>query len=115
MGSLKVSNARTQGPYDYYWADSIPSPADATGSRAWTAGILTSLETPFPEDIMSRAIALACLLIVVTAPAQAQTRGAGGAAGAAAGSCDRECLRGFITQYLEAMVSHNPAAVPTAP
>jgi hypothetical protein len=59
---------------------------------------------------MSRAIALACLLILVTASAEAQTRGGRGAAG----SCDRECLRGFITQYLNAMVSHNPAAVPTA-
>jgi len=25
-------------------------------------------------------------------------------------SCDRECLRGFVTQYLNAMVAHNPAA-----
>jgi hypothetical protein len=32
----------------------------------------------------------------------------------AAGSCDRECLRGFITQYLNAMVEHNPKALPTA-
>jgi hypothetical protein len=31
------------------------------------------------------------------------------------GACDRECLRGFITQYLDAMISHNPKAVPTAP
>jgi len=33
----------------------------------------------------------------------------------AAGSCDRECLRGFITQYLNAMIEHNPRALPTAP
>src|SRR6516164_6538321 len=26
----------------------------------------------------------------------------------AGSSCDRECLRGFITQYLDAMVAHNP-------
>jgi hypothetical protein len=25
-------------------------------------------------------------------------------------ACDRECLRGFITQYLNAMVAHNPEA-----
>ena len=31
------------------------------------------------------------------------------------GSCDRECLRGFITQYLNAMVEHNPRALQTAP
>jgi hypothetical protein len=30
-------------------------------------------------------------------------------------NCDRECLRGFITQYLNAMVAHNPAALATAP
>jgi len=29
-------------------------------------------------------------------------------------SCDRECLRGFITQYLNAMVAHNPSALATA-
>jgi hypothetical protein len=31
---------------------------------------------------------------------------------AAAAVCDRECLRGFITQYLDALVAHNPAALP---
>jgi hypothetical protein len=30
----------------------------------------------------------------------------------AQGKCDRECLRGFITQYLSAMIAHNPAALP---
>jgi hypothetical protein len=33
----------------------------------------------------------------------------------AGGACNRECLRGFITQYLEAMVAHNPKALPLAP
>ena len=28
--------------------------------------------------------------------------------------CDRECLRGIITQYLNAMVAHNPAALPAS-
>jgi hypothetical protein len=28
--------------------------------------------------------------------------------------CDRECLRGFITQYLDAMVAHTPGALPVA-
>jgi hypothetical protein len=31
---------------------------------------------------------------------------------AAAGDCDRECLRGFVTLYLDAMVAHNPGALP---
>ena len=29
-----------------------------------------------------------------------------------AADCDRECLRGFVTQYLNAMVAHNPAPLP---
>jgi hypothetical protein len=29
-----------------------------------------------------------------------------------AADCDRDCLRGFITQYLNAMVSHNPVPLP---
>jgi hypothetical protein len=33
-------------------------------------------------------------------------------ASARAADCDRECLRGFITQYLSAMVAHNPASLP---
>jgi hypothetical protein len=33
---------------------------------------------------------------------------------AADADCDRECLRGFITQYLIAMVAHTPGAVPVA-
>ncbi|HEY7185394.1 MAG TPA: hypothetical protein VH436_02540 [Vicinamibacterales bacterium] len=30
-------------------------------------------------------------------------------------ACDRECLRGFITRYLDAMVAHAAAALPVAP
>ena len=30
------------------------------------------------------------------------------------GDCNRECLRGFITQYLSAMVAHTPGALPVA-
>ena len=33
----------------------------------------------------------------------------------AAEDCDRECLRGFITQYLNAMVAHTPNTLPVAP
>ena len=49
------------------------------------------------------------MLVTLTVTASAQTRGAAG------NSCDRECLRGFITQYLDALVAHNPKALPTAP
>ena len=31
-----------------------------------------------------------------------------------AADCDRECLRGFITQYLNALVAHNPATLPVS-
>ncbi len=34
---------------------------------------------------------------------------------AAAADCDRDCLRGFITQYLDALVAHNPGALPLDP
>jgi len=40
---------------------------------------------------------------------------AAGAAHAATGDCDRECLRGFITQYLDALVAHNPSALALNP
>jgi hypothetical protein len=33
---------------------------------------------------------------------------------AAAENCDRECLRGFITRYLDALVSHDPQALPVS-
>jgi hypothetical protein len=29
-------------------------------------------------------------------------------------ACDRECLRGFITQYLDAMIAHKPDSLPVA-
>lgn len=31
-----------------------------------------------------------------------------------AADCDRDCLRGFITQYLDAMVAHKPSSLPVA-
>jgi len=35
-------------------------------------------------------------------------------AGPATGSCDRDCLQGFITQYLDAMMAHKPESLPVA-
>ena len=29
-------------------------------------------------------------------------------------SCDRECLKGFVTKYLDAMIAHKPESVPVA-
>src|SRR5881394_3070623 len=34
---------------------------------------------------------------------------------AAAADCDRACLRGFVTQYLDAVVAHRAAGLPLAP
>jgi len=33
-------------------------------------------------------------------------------ASAQTADCNRDCLRGFVTQYLDALVAHNPSAVP---
>jgi hypothetical protein len=59
---------------------------------------------------MKHSLVLAFLSILLTVPAQAQTRGE-----TAADPCDRECLRGFITQYLDSMILGDPKAIPTAP
>jgi hypothetical protein len=32
----------------------------------------------------------------------------------AADTCDRQCLRGFVTAYLNALVAHNPSALQVA-
>ncbi len=60
-------------------------------------------------SIMRRSIALTSLFVILTVAAIAQTR-----VGTTAGACNRECLRGFITQYLNAMIRHDPKAIPTA-
>jgi hypothetical protein len=56
---------------------------------------------------MKRTVTLILPMLLFVICAGAQTP--------AAGNCDRECLRGFITQYLNAMVEHNPKALATAP
>jgi hypothetical protein len=54
---------------------------------------------------MKRVLIPVLLLLASVSSARAQ-RGA---------ICDRECLRGFATQYLNAMVAHNPGTLPVAP
>ncbi|MGB6945417.1 MAG: hypothetical protein WBE37_23670 [Bryobacteraceae bacterium] len=44
---------------------------------------------------------LACALVTSTANAKNAR-------------CDRECLRGFVTQYLNAMLAHSPSSLPLA-
>src|SRR6187402_3365946 len=48
------------------------------------------------------------LLFLATALLAAQ------AAGAADAACNRDCLRDALTQYLDAMVKHDPAKLPLA-
>jgi hypothetical protein len=56
-------------------------------------------------------VSAAFIALLAVIPAFAQ-RGAAGPAASA--TCDRECLRGFMTQYLNAMVAHNPGTLPLA-
>jgi hypothetical protein len=57
--------------------------------------------------VMKRLLTFAAVSITLASPVLSQNRAAGAA-------CDRECLRGMVTQYLEAMVAHNPKALPLA-
>jgi hypothetical protein len=61
-----------------------------------------------------RLLAIVALLAggVLAVPA-AQVRATNPAPRAVTG-CDRDCLRGFITRYLDAMVAHTPGALPVA-
>ncbi|MDM7997473.1 MAG: hypothetical protein QUT30_17520 [Acidobacteriota bacterium] len=59
---------------------------------------------------MKRCFALAPLLYILTVATNAQSQGRTAAEG-----CGRECLRAFITQYLDAMIRHDPTILPTAP
>lgn len=52
-------------------------------------------------------LALVVLLLAISASAWSEAD--------AQESCDRECLRGFVTQYMDAMIAHDPGRLPTAP
>jgi len=54
------------------------------------------------------AIGLLCLIVLAV-----QNLSAG--AQARSSDCDRECLRGFITDYLNAMIAHTPQSLSLAP
>src|SRR5215471_15854850 len=47
--------------------------------------------------------------------AAALCAGAGHSAFAQSSTCDRSCLEGFVDRYLDALVKHDPSAVPLAP
>src|SRR3954465_2691231 len=84
---------------------SIPSSTDsipANMSGASFCGIIVQRTGSLfsKEIIMVKRLATAALLLVLFSLHAFAQRGA-------AASCDRACLRGFITQYLDAMVAHN--------
>jgi hypothetical protein len=54
---------------------------------------------------MKRALTLSLLLLSSSAGTYAQRPS----------NCDRQCLRGFVTQYLNAMIAHKPGALESAP
>jgi hypothetical protein len=58
-----------------------------------------------PIRVRSTLVLIGLLLAVKLAPAQNS---------ASARSCDRECLRGMLTSYLNALVAHNPKTLPLA-
>src|SRR6188768_76297 len=68
--------------------------------------MLNSAAKSLPEEIMRIAAVLFAILLFATPhPASAQV----------AATCDRECLRGFIDQYLNALAAHKPGDVQTSP
>jgi hypothetical protein len=61
------------------------------------------------EQTVKHVIALVLLTFLLTpAPTTAAPQSSVQA------NCNRDCLRGFITQYLDAMVAHNPKSLPLA-
>ena len=63
------------------------------------------------RKIMFVSAALAALVLLYGCSSPADVRPGGGAASV---GCDRECLRGFVNQYLDAIAAHNPEALPVA-
>lgn len=58
---------------------------------------------------MNKTFALA-IVVIIGGPV-----GGVGVATAAAPTCDRTCLTGLLTQYIDALVAHDPARLPIAP
>jgi hypothetical protein len=63
----------------------------------------------WPMKTTRRAFHALTIAIAVAAAAHV------GSTARAADSCNRECLRGFITRYLDAMVAHTPGALAVSP
>jgi hypothetical protein len=59
-------------------------------------------------------LAVAASAITFAPPAVARNRAAAAARAAAASACDRQCLYGYLDQYLKALAAHKPAGLPLA-
>ena len=70
--------------------------------------IVTVYKPPLSEEPVKRRIVLVSLALLLPAAWITAAQSSGQT------SCDRECLRGFITQYLNDMVAHNPKSLPLA-
>jgi hypothetical protein len=60
------------------------------------------------EKSMVRKIMLAVIVLLLMSSIQSVSNTS------AAPACDRECLKGFVTQYLDALAAHKPEALPVA-
>ena len=58
--------------------------------------------------------ALICILFAISGHEALKAAPAVQPANAARQSCDRECLRGFMTQYLNALIAHKPGNLPVS-
>jgi hypothetical protein len=63
---------------------------------------------------MKRIIAIIALLLLSGFNGFSSEWATGLQAAPAGGACDRACLAGFVTQYLDAMIAHKPESLPVA-
>jgi hypothetical protein len=64
----------------------------------------TRIECGSPRHLALFVLSIAVMVCCFGTMAVAQT----------GGSCDRECLAGFVTQYIDAMLAHRPESLPVA-
>ena len=63
---------------------------------------------------MKKIIAIIAFLLLSGFYGNANARAVEPQAAPAGGACDRACLAGFVTQYLDAMIAHKPESLPVA-
>lgn len=63
---------------------------------------------------MKKIIAIIVFLLLIGFYGISSARAAEPQAAPAGGACDRDCVAGFIPQYLDAMIAHKPESLPVA-